>query len=506
MFMQAGAVDDADGRHAQLASMESDCQATKKNLQDQVQSTSLRLQEQQEMLAEATTIMIDAAEQSRLKGLQLDHLEGEHKKTDAFCQDTLNQAAVELCKIKSIRQELFKLEQTRPFIQDCEVSAWTPEECSKPCGGGVQDLVRQVVVPDALGATCPPLDMQRSCNTQECPVNCDMGEWSGWTSCSAKCGGGIKQRIRHVKQRAQHGGKLCGAETESVGCGMDACDKDCTLAAWSRWSGCSKACGGGFEERTRKVVTPSTGLGRCAADDSESRLEYKRCNTDNCVPKDNSTGLLKCAAKVDVIILLDGSGSLGADGWTKMKEAGASLVKAMDPNANDGNGAQVAVLLYSGPKEMNAYKKCTGSLDGSQVDLVMDCKMIWVSHFTTSNTAVAESIENLYWQKGSTLTSQALATAEAELIYGRAGTPQVVIVLADRMPMMPRRTGEAAASLRKKAKLIWAAATGPTELPKMSSWASRPVADNFVYMHKVEDFVKASTLNKIVASACPKVE
>lgn len=501
IFMQAGVVDDIQGRKAELASTEEDCSATKKNLQDQIQSSALRLQEQQEMLAEATTIMIDATEQSRLKGKQLDNLETESRKMDAFCKDSVTQAAVELCKIKSIRQELYKMEQSRTFIQDCEVSAWTPEECSKPCGNGVQNLMRQVVVPDDKGAACPPLTMQHSCNTQECPVNCDMGEWSGWTSCSAKCGGGIKQRIRHVKQRAQHGGKVCGAETQSEGCSTEACDKDCTLASWSRWGGCSKACGGGFQERTRRAVAPASGLGRCPADESKSRLQYQRCDAEKCKPKNNATGLLKCASKVDVIILLDGSGSLGKPGFDKMKKAGQELVKAMDPKL-----AQVAVLLYSGPKNMKAYEKCTAPAVDQKVDMVRDCKMIWVSHFTDKTDTVAETIEELYWQKGSTMTSAALASAEAELVNGRPDATPVVIALADRLPMMPRKTSEAASSLRKKARLIWAAATGPTELPKFASYASRPVADNFVYLHNVADVAKKETLNKIIASACSKVE
>jgi len=414
---------------------------------------------------------------------------------------------LELCKVKSIRQELYKMEQKRPFIQDCEVGTWTPTECTKICGGGVQTLQRQVVVPADKGASCPPLAAQQSCNTQECPKNCAMAEWSGWTSCSSKCGGGIKQRIRHVKQRSEHGGKVCTADSESVGCGMAACDQDCTLAGWSRWSTCSRACGGGFQERTRRQLVATTGLGKCAAEDSGDRLEYKRCNADVCKPA--SGALLKCASKVDVTLLIDGSGSLGAAGWDKMKAAAADLVKAMDPEANGGNGAQVAVLLYSGPKDMAAYNKCLGKAPAAAgakpLDMVQDCKMIWVSHYSTSNTAIATGIGNLLWQKGSSMTSMALASAEAELVYGRADAKQVVIVMADSLPMMPRKTGEAAASLRKKARLIWAAAAGPSELSKFASYASRPVADNLVYMNNVADFTKPENLNKIIAAACPQV-
>jgi len=501
MLMQAGVIDEVDGRRAELASTEEDCKAAKSNLQDQIKSTSLRLQEQQEMLADSTTITIDAAEQSRVKGMQFDHLEAEHKKMISFCQDSVTQAASELCKVKSIRQELFKMEQKRPFIQDCEVSAWTPTECSKKCGKGTQNLIRQVIVPDDKGASCPPLAMQQGCNMQECPIDCKMGEWSGWTSCSAKCGGGIKQRIRQVKRKAEHAGKLCGQESESVGCATAACDKECDLAAWSPWSSCSKACGGGFQERLRKVEVPSGGLGSCPATDSADRLQYMRCNPDKCKPKNGA--LLTCAAKVDVILLLDGSGSVGTTGWETVKKAGADLVKALDPKL-----AQVAVLMYSGPKDMTAYKKCTGekAVGVPAVDLAKDCGMIWVSHLTPGSDALATGIGSLIWQKGSTMTSQALASAEAEMVYGRADAEQVVIAIADRLPMMPRRTGEAAASIRKRGKLIWATATSQADLPKFASWASRPAADNVVYMDALAELDKPETLNKIIAAACPQVE
>jgi len=504
MLMQAGINDEVDGRRAELSSTEEDCALTKKNLQDQLKSAALRLQEQQEMLAEMTTITISASEQSRLKGIQLDHLQAEQKKAEAFCHDTLTSAALDLCKTKSIRQELFKMEQKRPFIQDCEVSSWTPGECSKVCAGGVQSLTRVVVVPDDKGAGCPPLIAQKNCNTQECPKHCSMGEWSGWTSCSAKCGGGIKQRLRHVKQRAEHGGKPCGEETQSIGCATASCDEDCLLSEWAPWSTCSRACGGGFQERARRQITAATGLGKCPAEDSEDRLQYMRCNPGKCSPKSGS--LLTCASKVDVIVLVDGSASLGKDGWETMKNASASLVKAMDPTANGGNGAQVAVLLYSGPNDMAAYKKCTGGVaaGAAPLDMVKDCKMVWVSHFTTSNKATAEGIGNLLWQKGTTMTSMALASAEAELVYGRADAQQVVIALADRLPMMPRKTGQAAASLRKKARLIWAAAAGPNELSKIASYPSRPVADNLVYMNDIAEMSKPENLNKIIAAACPK--
>ena len=48
----------------------------------------------------------------------------------------------ELCALKKIRGELYKMKGDghSGFFQDCEVSKWEPEECSKKCAGGEQKL------------------------------------------------------------------------------------------------------------------------------------------------------------------------------------------------------------------------------------------------------------------------------------------------------------------------------------------------------------------------------
>jgi hypothetical protein len=348
MLMQANVLDETDGRHVELDHTEKECKSLKANLQEQIQATTLRLEEHQQMLAEVTTSLIQASEQSRLKSNQWDQLQSDIHKLEATCKDVVDQAALQICKVRTVRSELYGIangyttlqdKQMPIFIQDCEVSQWTPKECSKPCGGGMQNLVRVVVVPPENGAGCPPLVMQQSCSVHKCPVDCEMGEWSGWTSCSSKCGGGIKQRIRTVTRRAQHGGKLCGPESQSMECGMEPCDQNCRLSQWSEWGNCSKACGGGFHMRTRYATNFAKGLGMCPEEDSPLRLQYKSCTNAAC----NSTQL-KCASKVDVVFLLDVSGSIGSDGLTAIRKAGSDLVKAMDAQ----DGAQVAVLAIRG--------------------------------------------------------------------------------------------------------------------------------------------------------------
>ena len=39
---------------------------------------------------------------------------------------------------------------------------------------------------------------------------------------------------------------------------------DCTLGGWVGWGKCSQICGGGVQERIRKVLKPASGLGTYA--------------------------------------------------------------------------------------------------------------------------------------------------------------------------------------------------------------------------------------------------
>lgn len=499
LLMQTQIVDKADGMKESLFKLEAECAETRRNYEAQMIDIQMRLRDQQAALAEATKMMIEAEEQSRLMGEQLVQLQRESKSTQEQCNANLNSIAVELCGVKQIRQELYKMEMMRPFIQDCEVSDWIPDECSRTCGGGVQKLTRSVVVPANMGSACPPLVMQRKCNEQQCPVDCKLEAWSGWSACSAECGGGIKQRVRATILRSAFGGQPCEATSESVSCNSASCDRDCRLASWTPWSACSKACDGGFMVRERRVTDPIKGQGSCPRADSTARLQYKRCNRHKCEPKGPE---LRCLAKIDVVILLDGSASIGEEGWEATKSMAQKLVRAFDTSADK---ARVAVLLYSGPSNWDAYQRCTGGGSAS-VDLASDCKIIWVSHFSTDTSSLAETVGNMEWPKATTLTSAALATAGAELRTGRASAQSVVIVITDGSPMNPRKTFQASKELREKARLIWVPVTKYAPMRMIKSWASRPVANNILVLNDYKKLAASETINHLIADACPIVE
>lgn len=82
-----------------------------------------------------------------------------------------------------------------------------------------------IVNPIGDGATCPPTTATEACNTAACPVDCQIGEWSEFSPCTATCGGGQKYRSRTV-QPPTMGGALCpegSYSSESAVCSTESC-------------------------------------------------------------------------------------------------------------------------------------------------------------------------------------------------------------------------------------------------------------------------------------------
>merc|ERR1719476_510971 len=300
LLIQAGIEDERDQLMSDIESVTAECKVTRETLETSIENDESLLDVQQTKLAFATEKEATAGEKARTVAKTNEEYNADLVQQMKKCSDNYINFETELCALKKIRGELYKMKGAgHPgFFQDCEVSKWGPEECTKECNGGQQKLIRSVLTHPNGGAKCLPLAAISSCNNAPCPVDCVLDSWTGWSKCSANCGGGVQQRLRDVKVAMKHNGKPCSARKETKACNIKACEKDCELSDWTKWTACSKDCDGGTNKRQKFVTSPAEGAGECAGDWSRKRLQYKPCNMKRCPAK------LKCKKHKDIILLL----------------------------------------------------------------------------------------------------------------------------------------------------------------------------------------------------------
>jgi len=506
LLIQSGIEDERDELLEHIDMLKRFCEETKNTLEGQISDDENMLSNAQTKLATATEKEATAGEKARQTAAQNEQLNTDLEKQMKTCGANYINFETEMCALKKIRGELYKMKGGghSAFFQDCEVSKWDPEECTKKCargkeGGGVQKLTRNVLTHPNGGAKCLPLAAMRSCNNDPCPVDCKLSTWSGWSKCSAQCAGGVKQRLREVKRAMKYGGTPCGGTSETKACNNQACEKDCELSSWTKWTTCSKECDGGSKKRQRFITNVALGAGKCASAWSLKRLEYKQCNMKRCkLPVGNTT--MMCDKKLDIVLLIDGSGSLGRKGWAAEIKAAQMFVDAF---TGTGAKAQMAVVLYSGPRTWGGVYKCRSKRTKKE-DREKVCNVKMITHFTSDLAKVNKLITGLKWPRGSTLTSLALLKAKAELNLGRADAQSVVVAITDGRPLSFRKTYYASKSLRKLARLVWVPVTKYAPRTAIKKWATRRWQENVVFVPSFKELEKPDIITHVVANICPK--
>jgi hypothetical protein len=505
LLIQSGVQDEYDELKEEIDQLENYCEETKETLQTQIANNQDLLKTCQTKLAEATEKEATAGEKGRSTAAENEKLTNELEKQMATCSKKYIGFETEICALKKIRGELYKMKggaDATGFFQDCVVSKWSPDECSVSCGGGTQIISRTVGIHPNGGAGCLPLEMEKTCNAKPCPVDCDLSAWSGWSKCSAACGGGVQQRLREVKVPMRFDGRPCSATSMTKSCNGQACEKDCELTDWTAWTTCSKDCDGGTMKRQKFIKAKALGAGKCADKWSMDRLEYKHCNEFVCALNTTESDALVCRNSMDIILLIDGSGSLGQEGWDAEIKAANAFVDAF---IDGGADVEIAVILFSGPRTWGGVDLCTGA-NSQGVDLETVCQIRTITHFSSDLQNVKTLISGMTWPQGSTLTSVALLSAKSELSMGRKDSKSNIIVFTDGRPLSYRKTGLAAKEVRKAARLIWVPITKFAPLSKIKEWATRRWEENVVQVDSFGDLEKPDVITHLVANICPKEE
>lgn len=306
--------------------------------------------------------------------------------------------------------------------------------------------------------------------------------------------------MRDIVQEPLHGGDACGETQEVVGCNQQACDKDCVLADWTVWSSCSKPCDLGHRQRFQNILEPKVGQGKCPT--TAERQQSKVCNAQACpvLP-------LKCKVKTDLVLVIDGSGSIRSAGWAASIAGAKKIVTSMDL---ENSGSQVALIVYSGPKSYCQYYQCVGYSRTWWFRWYCGrprpnpyCGVDRLSGFSSSTSTLTGLLTAAKWPARGTYTKHALRAANVDLTRGRSDATSTVVVMTDGWPADRRGTYYASREVKKKAHLVYVPVTKYAPLKYIKMWASSP--DSVVSVSKFSDLTKTEIINKITASSCADV-
>jgi len=300
----------------------------------------------------------------------------------------------------------------------------------------------------------------------------------------------VQSRMRKLEQKPRYDGQACNTLQETQVCNTGACDRDCTLGDWSGWSPCDMACNSGFRRRTREVAIPAIGKGVCPSEDDVARLGRTPCNTELCVGDEN------CVGELDIVLAIDGSGSLGEEGFAAVKTFAGKVVERLKPQAYGHDAVQAGAVLFG-----------NGVLD---TDRVMS-DAILVSALTTDMAKLKDSIDALEWQKGMTNMAQAMHKARSVVKTGaRMSAQTVVILITDGRMAFKSQVAKAVEDIRKSARLIVVhVQSHPLEdyVNLLKGFASRPWMTNYMLVRGREllsaDY--ATAVSTLVARTCKKV-
>jgi len=320
-----------------------------------------------------------------------------------------------------------------------------------------------------------------------------MGDWSGWSKCSKDCGGGQQGRSRPIEQDALYGGKECSGTSEERLCNTESCDQNCVLADWGGWSPCTKSCKwrntakAGMQTRKKGIQIAAKGGGKCPMPKTRERFQFQACNDYLC-PKD-----IKCVADLDLILLIDGSGSLyyrykPIDRNWKLSQKftedliGMSQMAKMDDVGRAKGGLRYGVIVFSWAAQV-------------------------ISPITHKKDELLTKVKGMKWPRGWTMTDKGLLKAKALFtVGGTKNRMQAIIILTDGRASNRWKT-------RKAAKQVKAAGIRIILVPvknamrvkaEMCRWASQPCNENMLKTPSWRMLI--SKIRWYLTSLCPVID
>jgi len=240
------------------------------------------------------------------------------------------------------------------------------------------------------------------------------------------------------------------------------------------------ACGGGNQERRKSVVVEIRADGECEKADSPGRYENQACNTQPC------QGDEICIAEQDLVIAIDGSGSVSDDNWKLSLNFTGELLKRYQSDYYGLEKMRVGIIRFGNGKIED---------DGTV------SKAVVISYITGNlkgTNGVVETLKKGFYdadkkewkshaQKGFTNMAQAFALADTLLTRASRKTAQAaVLMITDAKPSFLFETKQRAKALDEKGVMKYfvgiMASERSDEWRLVESLATKPAFTNTVFV------------------------
>jgi len=476
----AGEIADSQARlRASSARIREACKDEQLFAQNQLSMETSQVSDRSRELSEATFKAGEVGDLANQKDSLRQKLQANLKAITAKCTAEISGILYgKMCALQKVRDSLQILAGRTELPEDCQVTDWDEGMCSATCGGGKKTLTRKVLLTEKSGAACPSLTLNLQCGETACPKDCEVSRWSGWSACSAACDGGVQERNRAITSTPLGNGVGCPHLVDMRLCNSEACTSECELLQWTPWSPCSKACEGGSQKRSRGLQ--DEGKASCPTTESKERVELRECNKKDC---DGNNDVACAGAPMDVVLLLDASGSITQEGFKSIQELSLQLVKHY---SLAGNGTKLSVATFA--KQAMAISSLTS--DASELSTKLS--------------------SGLQWLKGPGNAGAGLSRAASLLAAGgRKEATSLVLMVTDGRLVDPFLARQAADRLKKSGIRLAFALVGTDykNSALLKNMASTPEKDNVI---QIPGFKELPTFSKwaakrIIRGTCSEV-
>jgi uncharacterized protein YegL len=205
-----------------------------------------------------------------------------------------------------------------------------------------------------------------------------------------------------------------------------------------------------------------------------------------------------CIAHQDLVIAVDGSGSVREAGFKILKKFLAKLLSRYETEYFGAEAVKIGIVLFGNGVIMR---------DGKTVSPAITAQPL-----TFDLAAVMSSAANLPFKKGFTNLAQAFSAAEVVFTQGsRRGAQAAVMVVTDGKPSFSFMTNEMVEQLDDKAIQRYFLIVSEEDLDSgsmknMKKWASQPWETNLVHVNGGLELLDADTdlwADKALVKFCP---